>query len=96
MYCKKNYCVTYVKLIIILQEKNMMFRKDWGDQDTAVEGKACSVILTTIFIGDILAFICTGPSIALFGTTNAVMMLTCVIAAVGLFCSSFISYPEKT
>ena len=74
----------------------MMFRKDWSNQDTTVEGKACSVILTTIFIGDILAFTFSGASIALFGTTNAVMMLTCVIAAVGLFCSSFISYPERT
>lgn len=74
----------------------MLFRKNWGDQNAAVEGKACSVILTTLFIGDILAFTCSGPIIALFGTTNAVMMLTCVIAAVGLFFSSLITYPDRT
>lgn len=73
----------------------MLFRKQWDGQYTAVEGKACSVINVATFIGDLLAFICSGPIIGLFGSSNAIMMIACLSGAIALLCSSFIKVPEK-
>ena len=79
-----------------IQEKGMLFRKEWSDQPTTMEGKACSVLNMASFTGDILAFIISGPVISLFGTSNAIMMVTCLAGAVAILCSSFIKIPDRT
>ena len=74
----------------------MLFRKEWSDQPTKVEGKACSVINMASFTGDILSFIISGPVIGLFGTSNAIMMVACLAGATAILCSSFIKVPDRT
>lgn len=71
-----------------------MFRKPLpGELSNNVEGRACFVINSAIFIGQIVAAFITGPIIKLFQTATAAIMVSCVTGAVAAVVSIYVEIP---
>lgn len=71
-----------------------MFRKPLpGELSTNVEGRACFVINSAIFIGQVVAAFITGPIIKLFQTATAAIMVSCVSGAVAVIISIYVEIP---
>ena len=67
-----------------------MFRNNWTDAPDVVQGKACSVINTGLFIGQIGASFLIGPVVEATGDGNYFMVVPCIAITITFFISVLI------
>ena len=75
-----------------------MFRKAWSKSgsDDVIEGKACSVINTAVFIGQIGASLAMGPIVDTAGSGNYLMVIPCLAATVSFLIAVCVRMPTAS
>ncbi|XP_065901674.1 membrane-associated transporter protein-like [Dysidea avara] len=96
----------YISLIVILaipfilvsiyETKGLLLRKTWPYPSTNLTGRACSVLCIALFMGQAFALIVNGPLINLYGSAEAVMILTCVTSFLGAVTAGFVTVPSDS
>lgn len=78
-------------MFFVLQKKGKLFRSNWNDAPDVVQGKACSVINTGLFLGQIGASFLIGLVVeATSGDENYFMLVPCLAIAITFFISVLI------
>lgn len=91
------YLAVPFALLSFYQDDNIMFRKPIPGQSATdnVQGRACYVINTAIYLSQIVAAFITGPFIKWFQTATASIMLSCIFGAVATIFSIFVEVPNN-
>lgn len=77
------------------QESGKLLRKPWPDEENVI-GKACAVMYTVVFGGQIIAGFLCGPVSAFFDSSSAAMMLACVMAVISFMFAQCVELPTST
>lgn len=69
-----------------------MFRKLYTSEN--IEGRACFILNTGLFLGEVLAGLTTGPLINLFQSDTAIVMSASITGGLGAALSAFLYFPS--
>ena len=84
-------------LLSIYEDEGKMFRKPIpGESTTNFKGRACYVINTSIFLGQVTAAFITGPFINWFQTATASIMICCIFTAFSTILAIFVDFPDHS
>lgn len=72
----------------------MLFRKGKSIDSEAIEGRACAVINTSIFLSLLVASFTTGPLLAIVRNNIYIMFLACVGSFLAFFSALFVRMPD--
>ncbi|XP_065901470.1 membrane-associated transporter protein-like [Dysidea avara] len=83
-------------LVSIYKTKGLLLRKTWPYPSTNLTGRACAILCIALFMGQAFALIVNGPLINLYGSAEAVMILTCVTSFLGAVSAGFVTVPSDS
>ena len=82
-------------LVSEYETKSILLRKVWPYTDKNLIGRACSVLIITLLLSQIIALLTNGPLKDLYGGAESVMIITCVSSFVGAVIACFVTVPPK-
>lgn len=89
-----QHCVYINQLSNLFQERNLLFRRHHSIGDESVEGRACAVINTALFLAQIGAAFISGPLLAAAGDYIYIMFFTCVMSSLSFLFTLFVNMPS--
>ena len=80
-------------LVSVYEAEGLLLRKSWPHSNVKVNGRACGMLSIALYIAQAIVLIVNGPLINLYGSTVAVMILTCAVSFLGALVAFFVKVP---